>query len=121
MPSDREPGGNYASEPGRSSTGVENDDRRSSTKAEPASLLGRRSRRRHLIPLKKKIVLGLRPGQPSSSSFFDKSDVIDTSARNLGASHNQHGQIILSPLDEEQDKPTYGRERQGVHEKSNVL
>src|SRR5882762_7777541 len=30
MPSEREPGGNYASEPGRSSTGGENDDRRSS-------------------------------------------------------------------------------------------
>ena len=36
---------------GRSSTGEENDDRRSLTRAEPASLLGRRRRRRHLISL----------------------------------------------------------------------
>jgi hypothetical protein len=39
-------GGNYARGTGRSSTGGENDDRRSS-RAEPASLLGRRSR--HVI------------------------------------------------------------------------
>ncbi len=39
---------NFSGGTGWCSTGGGNDDRRSSTRAEPASLLGRRSRRRHL-------------------------------------------------------------------------